>query len=443
MEIDLCGLAVYNRITLWRVSVPCVVLKIRSGAGGQPMVVRHQWPKEGVSRIPYWVYTDPEVYAREQERIFCGRSWAYVALEAEIPTAGDFKRTYIGDKPVVVVRDKVGGLNVVENRCAHRGVQFCQTHLGHATEFMCPYHQWTYNLQGALIGLPFRRGIKQQGGMPADFALQHHGLRRLQVATRHGVVFATFADEVEPLEDYLGLDMLKLFDRVFDGRKLEVLGYSRQLIPANWKLMFENIKDPYHASLLHVFLVTFGLFRADNPSKVQVDKTGRHGALISWRGEQQRTADNAEMKSLLEHFTLQDPTMLQPVREFPEYTVVMTTLWPNLIIQQQSNTLAMRQLITKGPEAFELAWTFFGYQDEPDDLRQRRIRQANLMGPAGFVSLDDSEVIKFAQDGLRQDPEGHGVMEMGGRDWQESESHMVTEGAIRAFYDYYRRVMEL
>jgi salicylate 5-hydroxylase large subunit len=189
--------------------------------------------------------------------------------------------------------------------------------------------------------------------------------------------------------------------------------------------------------------VTFGLFRADNPSQVQVDKTGRHGALISWRGEQQRTADNAEIKSLLEHFTLQDPTMLQPVREFPEYTVVMTTLWPNLIIQQQSNTLAMRQLITKGPEAFELAWTFFGYKGEPEDMRQRRIRQANLMGPAGLVSVDDSEVIKFSQDGLRQCPAGQGVMEMGGREWQESESHMVTEGAIRSFYDYYRRVMEL
>jgi salicylate 5-hydroxylase large subunit len=192
-----------------------------------------------------------------------------------------------------------------------------------------------------------------------------------------------------------------------------------------------------------VFLVTFGLFRADNPSKVRVDKTGRHGALISWRGEQQRTADNAEMKSLLEHFTLRDPSMLQPIREFPEYTVVMMTLWPNLIIQQQSNTLAMRQLITRGPESFELAWTFFGYKGEPDDLRQRRIRQANLMGPAGFVSLDDSEVIKFSQDGLRHYPIEHGVMEMGGRGWQESESHMVTEGAIRSFYDYYRRVMEL
>jgi phenylpropionate dioxygenase-like ring-hydroxylating dioxygenase large terminal subunit len=62
------------------------------------MGARYQWPKEGISRIPYWVYTDPEIYAREQERIFCGRSWAYVALEAEIPAAGDFKRTSIGSR---------------------------------------------------------------------------------------------------------------------------------------------------------------------------------------------------------------------------------------------------------------------------------------------------------------------------------------------------------
>jgi salicylate 5-hydroxylase large subunit len=62
------------------------------------MGARYQWPKEGISRIPYWVYTDPEIYAREQERIFCGRSWAYVVLEAELPAAGDFKRTSIGSR---------------------------------------------------------------------------------------------------------------------------------------------------------------------------------------------------------------------------------------------------------------------------------------------------------------------------------------------------------
>jgi salicylate 5-hydroxylase large subunit len=284
--------------------------------------------------------------------------------------------------------------------------------------------------------------VKKQGGMPADFDPKNHGLRKLKVARRHGVIFASFAPDLEPLEEYLGPSMSALFDRVFDGRELRVLGYSRQLTPANWKLMFENIKDPYHASLLHVFLVSFGLFRADQPSKVQMDATGRHGALISWRGDQKKTEDNVDMKSLIDNFKLQDPTLLEPVREFPEYTVVMTTLWPNLIIQQQSNTLAMRQLITRGPAAFELAWTYFGYADDDEDMTRRRLRQANLMGPAGFVSIDDSEVMKFSQAGVGPYPEGTGVMEMGGRDWKD-EQHMVTESVIRAFYAYYRQVMEI
>jgi salicylate 5-hydroxylase large subunit len=413
---------------------------------GRRMDAPRRWPGEGASRIPYWVYSDPEIYAREQERIFCGPSWSYVALEAEIPKGGDFKRTFIGDKPVVVIRDQDGGVNVVENRCAHRGVKFCQEHLGNVTEFMCPYHQWTYDLKGDLIGVPFRRGLKKQGGMPADFDVRQHGLRKLRVACRHGVVFASFAsfaDALEPLEDYFGPTILGLFDRVFDGRKLTVLGYSRQLTPANWKLMFENIKDPYHATLLHVFLVSFGLFRADSPSRTVIDASGRHSAGMSWRGEQKKTEDNAEMKSLLEHFTLQDQTMIQPVREFEQYTVALMTVWPNLIVQQQSNTLAMRQLITRGPGAFELAWTFFGYETDDEEMVRRRVRQANLMGPSGFVSLDDSEVMKFAQEGVGPYSQADAVMEMDGRGWTEDEAHAITEAPIRAFYEHYRNVMGL
>jgi len=120
----------------------------------------------------------------------------------------------------------------------------------------------------------------------------------------------------------------------------------------------------------------------------------------------------------------------------------MQTLWPNLIIQQQSNTLATRQLITRGPGEFELFWTFFGYATDSEEMTLRRLRQANLMGPAGFVSIDDSEVMKFSQDGIVPSPSDAGVMEMGGRDWSD-EDHIVTEGVIRAFYDYYRKVMDL
>jgi salicylate 5-hydroxylase large subunit len=308
---------------------------------------------------------------------------------------------------------------------------------------MCPYHQWTYDLKGDLIGVPFRRGLKKQGGMPADFDPKRHGLRKLKVACRHGVVFASFADALEPLDEYFGPVILGLFDRVFDGRKLTVLGYSRQQTPANWKLMFENIKDPYHATLLHVFLVSFGLFRADSPSRTVIDASGRHSAGMSWRGEQKKTEDNAEMKSLLENFTLQDQTMIQPVREFEQYTVALMTVWPNLIVQQQSNTLAMRQLITRGPGAFELAWTFFGYESDDEEMVRRRVRQANLMGPSGFVSLDDSEVMKFVQEGVGPYPGAEGVMEMDGRGWTEDEAHAITEAPIRAFYEHYRNVMGL
>ena len=400
------------------------------------------WPKDGTCRVPFWVYSDPAIYQREQERIFGGPSWCYVGLSAEIPNPGDFKRTFIGDQPVVVVRDKDGGINVVLNRCAHRGVQFCRNDFGNAREIMCPYHQWTYDLKGNLIGVPFRTGVRKQGGMPPDFTLAEHALRRLRVAERHGVLFASFAADLPDLEAYLGQPMVALFDRVFDGRALQVLGYMRQLIPSNWKLMFENIKDPYHASLLHVFLVTFGLFRADQPAAVQMDETGRHAALISRRGEQRASEGTAEMKSFRADLALNDPTLLTPVKEFSgDATVVMQTIWPNLIVQQQSNTLATRQLITRGLEAFELVWTFFGYADDSEDLTRIRLRQANLMGPAGLVSIDDSEMMEFSQAGVRLSADdGAAVVELGGRDCANTD-HMITETAIRGFYRYYREVM--
>lgn len=405
-------------------------------------VVDRHWPEAGATRVPFWAYSDPNVYRREMERIFCGDSWAYAGLSIEIPQPGDFKQVTIGDRPLVMSRDRDGEVHVFVNRCAHRGVKFCRQPWGNVKQFTCPYHLWSYDLKGALRGVPFHRGVKGQGGMPTDFDRDAHGLQELRVSTRGGAVFATFSPTVETFEDYLGPTFLGLYDRVFDGRDLSLLGYTRQLIPSNWKLMFENLKDPYHASLMHVFLVTFGLFRADQQSAIKMDARGRHGALISMKGEQQLTDDNAEMQNLKTDLHLHDPRLLEPVREYPgNETVVMQTLWPNLIIQQQSNTLAMRQLIPRGPEAFELSWTFFGYADDTQEMTLRRLRQANLMGPAGLVSTDDSEVMKLSQDGVSPYPEVSGILEMGGTGTEDTD-HMVTEAAIRAFYQYYCQVMD-
>ncbi|NIP13457.1 MAG: Rieske 2Fe-2S domain-containing protein [Pseudomonadales bacterium] len=401
------------------------------------------WPGGGVTEVPYAIYTDPGIFAREMERIFAGSGWAYVGLEAEIPEPGDYLVTRIGDRSVVIARDEEGAIHGFANRCAHRGVKVCRQRQGNARLFVCPYHQWSYDARGRLRGVPFINGVRQQGGMPEGFAREDHNLPGLSITSRGGVIFASFSATAPRLEKYLGDTNLAYFDRVFDGRPLKVLGYSRQRIPGNWKLMFENIKDPYHASLLHVFLVTFGLFRADQPAQVRMDASGAHGLLISRRGEQRATDDTREMSSMKDDFALADARLLDPVKEFgDDATVVMQTIWPNLIVQQQSNTLALRQIQPLDPGRFELHWTFFGYGDDDEDMTLRRLRQANLMSSAGLVSADDSEVIKLAQDGVDRYRDDVGIMLMGGRG-TDDENHMVTETAIRAFYGHYRRVMGL
>jgi len=171
-----------------------------------------RWPGDGTSQVPFWAYTRDDLYRRELERFFYSGHWCYVGLEAEIPNPGDFRRTVIGERSVIMVRDADGSINVVENVCAHRGLRFCRERHGNRKDFFCPYHQWNYSLKGELQGVPFRRGVKQDGkvngGMPKDFRLEDHGLTRLKVARRGGVVFASFDHDIEPFEDFLGPTIL-------------------------------------------------------------------------------------------------------------------------------------------------------------------------------------------------------------------------------------------
>jgi len=406
----------------------------------------HVWPEDGLTRVPDWVYTSQAVYDREVERIFHGPNWNYVALEAELPNPGDFKRSFLGPTPIVVSRDREGVVRAFENRCAHRGAELCRTYRGSAKEFICPYHQWTYDLAGNLIGVPFRRGLKKEGGMPASFRLEEHGLRKLTVTTRRGVVFASFATDMPSLEDYLGAEILTDFDATFDGRKLEILGYYRNTLPANWKLYHENLKDPYHATLLHAYLVNFGLLVAGNKSVMLVDPTGRHGTMGSAKGEEGAKVEasaKGEMRSYTEAMKLNDGRLLDYVREFTSpWSVTMQTIWPNLIVQRELNTLGTRQIVPHGPNEFTMIWTMFGYEGDSAEMRRHRLRQGNLMGPAGFLGLEDNEAMKFVQDGVRKSQDGAGVLELGGRE-EGTSATLITEAAIRSMYRHWREVMEL
>jgi salicylate 5-hydroxylase large subunit len=409
--------------------------------------LRPHWEDAGSSRIPFKVYTDTQLHQRELERFFYLGHWCYVGLEAEIPNPGDFKRTVVGERSVILVRDADGAVHVVENVCAHRGMAFCRERHGNRKEFICPYHQWSYTLQGDLQGVPLRRGVRQdgkvQGGMPADFNPADHHLTRLKVATRGGVVFASFDPEVESLEDFMGPAILGYFDRLFNGRKLKILGYNRQRIPGNWKLMQENIKDPYHPGLLHTWFVTFGLWRADNQARLVMDAHHRHAAMISTRGNAGKASEVSQVSSFKASMQLHDPRFLDIAPEpwWGGPTAVMTTLFPSVILQQQVNSVSTRHIQPDGHGAFMFEWTHFGFDDDDDAMTQRRLRQANLFGPAGFVSADDGEVIEFSQQAFESKPFGRTLAELGGREVGDTD-HMVTETLIRGMYRYWRDVME-
>jgi salicylate 5-hydroxylase large subunit len=406
------------------------------------------WGTAPISRVPGWAYTDEAVYRRELERFFYRGHWCYVGLACEVPKPGDFKRSVVGERSVILVRDAEGALQVVENRCAHRGVAFCRERTGTVKEFVCPYHQWNYNLKGELIGLPFRRGVKQdgqvQGGMPPDFRLSDHGLTRLKVAERGGAVFASFDAEVEPFESFLGPEVLPWYDRVFNpDRPLKLLGINRQRIPANWKLMQENIKDPYHPGLLHTWFVTFGLWRADQRSQMVIDRHARHACMVSRRNEGGAAAVTQGVSSFKAGMELHDPRLLDVVPEpwWGGPSVVMMTLFPSLIVQQQVNSLSTRHIQPVGAGEFDFVWTHFGFEGDDEAMTARRLRQANLFGPAGFVSADDGEVIEFAQQAFAAHPQARTVSELDGLGVQAT-PHMVTETLIRGMYRYWREVME-
>ncbi len=406
----------------------------------------YAWPENDLHYIPDWVYTSQEIYDREMELIFRGDTWNFVALEAEIPNAGDYKRSYVGDTPVVVSRAEDGSLHVFENRCAHRGAEFCRENKGNANEFVCPYHQWSYTLKGDLQGVPFKRGVNKQGGMPRDFRNEDHGLRKLHVTTLNGVIFASYSDKVEPIEEYLSPEILEDFKVTFTGKPLKILGYYRNELPCNWKMYHENLKDPYHATLLHSFLVVFGLLVAGNKSMMFADKVhGRHGIMGSAKSDDLYADVNPEtkkeMRSFHEGLRLKDERFLHFVKEFDSpWSVTMDTIWPNFIIQREMNTLGIRQIIPNGPNSMIMQWTMFGYEDDSEEMLRHRLRQGNLMGPSGFLGLEDNEALRFVQEGMRRSSTDINVVKLDAGKIGTSES-LISEAAIRAMYKYYREVM--
>jgi len=147
------------------------------------------------------------------------------------------------------------------------------------------------------------------------------------------------------------------------------------------------------------------------------------------------------MRAYREDFKLADGRFLQYVREFDSpWSVTMQTIWPNLIVQRELNTLGIRHIVPNGPHSQIMLWTMFGYETDDDEMTRHRLRQGNLMGPSGFLGLEDNEAMKFVQEGVRRSSTDTNVLKLDAGNVGTSSS-LISEAAIRAMYGYYREVM--
>lgn len=396
----------------------------------------------GLTRVPLSVYLDDDLYAREQTAIFEGPTWNFLCLDAELVDAGSYRSTFVGTTPVVVVRDGDGEIYAFENRCAHRGALIVLDKHGKVDNFQCVYHAWSYDRQGSLIGVAFEKGVKGLGGMPAGFCKEDHGPRKLRVAVYAGLVFGSFSDEVPSIEEYLGDEICARIDRVLH-KPVEVIGRFTQGLPNNWKLYLENVKDSYHASLLHLFFTTFELNRLSQKGGVIVDESGGHHVSYSMIDPATKDASYQEqgLRSGADQYRLKDPSVLAGFTEYDDgVTLQILSVFPGFVLQQIQNCLAVRQVLPKGRERTELNWTYIGYTDDTPAHRTARLKQSNLIGPAGYISMEDGAVGGFVQRGIAGARDQEGILEMGGDDARSGEGR-ATETSVRGFWKAYRHLM--
>jgi phenylpropionate dioxygenase-like ring-hydroxylating dioxygenase large terminal subunit len=321
------------------------------------------------------VYVDDRVYARELQRIF-EKVWIFVAHESEVAETGDYVTATVAENPIIVCRDRGGQLRAYYNTCRHRGSLVVLDDAGHCNTFRCPYHFWTYGLDGALCGVPGEESYDGTG-----FDRDKFGLVELRCESVLGLVFVNIDDDAVPLEEWLGPEMIDVLRAPLANADFRIEGLQREEFAINWKVFAENARDGYHVPFVHPF------FRRASPPGIY--RLFRNGHAVQELG---MAADKLEPEMLekLSAFSLPGVEVGQGyiVNIFPDFTLTLRT---NVV------TIGTQHLA--GPTGVVFETRTLGLPDDDEETKEIR-RYSQRVWFDDPVELEDVPVFFGQQRGV-------------------------------------------
>lgn len=385
-------------------------------------------------------FSDPAVFALEQRTIFT-RSWMYVGHRSQLPAAGDFVQSGAGTLPLLLCRGTDGDFHVFANVCSHRGSRICHAEQGRAEKFVCPYHNWVFSNRGELIGVPRQA--------PPSFDKSRWGLHKAaRVATYRDLIFATFAPDAPPLEEWLG-DIRWYLDLLVGGSSAGTQvsgGCHRSRVHCNWKIPAEQFgADNWHFQAVHGSIAKLGRRNEDANADDSFHAWTPQGHMLICVAP--RTEIPSTYSFYLDELVARgDLSAAQ--RRLLRCTIVMT-IFPNLSFVYFPGMCSLRVWHPRAPGETDLwSWALVN-QDAPEAVKDASRKQVTrLFSPTGMLEQDDLEVwARLGQNMAAMPPDFRLCYAYDGEDpprarpYPGQTASLQSDRAALAFYESWARAL--